>query len=685
MKKILLSGLLLAVLAGGLCAQSIDNTLSFYIKMSTPDLNLYFLDHGFLDIVQAHGAVGMMVNPAGLERTQGLDVFVAGSFSKDVSSDFKIKVIDSSEVSPSISVPTTVILTDMGGLDYVGVAGKAGPFGLGIAFQRGSGMEIGLDSGSVEISQDFSYEYPYLLTTSDSIQSFDSTYYFTDSVAVNWKISGTGTVTMGGLGNAKIMNTPVFLGSGTKFGPFKVGMGVKVTKMTATGDFSINAKGSIQNLSGIVNDTLSGVAFDTVRVHSSFDSTIFYDNFRCELSGTQVSMVLSANMEIPILKAGLSIEKGMPYTLTGSYYNSAGLPIGQPRLDSVGVSSLVYDSVSHTMRGTADIYLGGIEYNYKTGHQEGGIDFPGMLSVKASLGLKFWGFRLGINGGTDILNGQWPMLGKAYTSAGTSLSIKKATLSLGLAGSWQYVALDQKKIYSTPPMVLAGVGLRMPVYVGEVMLATRMNLANGILKVQNMSSVTDFKPWETFAFSAGLRFDLGFLSKSNKKSQQAGTEAAKPVEQAKPGAKLGQVTTEGASLAAAGDTSQIKTAVNIYQGPNASWQDALVYADFLRAEMSKTGRFSITPKDRMQELLTRSNLVLADCQEPVCAARLGKALNVKQMVVGQINKIGTGYYVKVLLVDSATGQQLRVDQDQGADLTAICASAGELAQRLLIQ
>ena len=84
MKKILLSGLLLAVLAGGLSAQNIDSTLNVYIKMSTPDLNLYFLDHGFLDIVQAHGAVGMMINPAGLERTQGLDVFVAGSLSKDI-------------------------------------------------------------------------------------------------------------------------------------------------------------------------------------------------------------------------------------------------------------------------------------------------------------------------------------------------------------------------------------------------------------------------------------------------------------------------------------------------------------------------------------------------------------------------------------------------------------------------
>ena len=678
MKKTLLSGLLLALLAGGLCAQNIDSTLSFYIKMSTPDLNLYFMDHGFLDIVQAHGAVGMMINPAGLERTQGLDVFVAGSLSKNVTSDFKIKVIDSSEVSSAIRVPTTLTLTDLGGLDYVGVAGKAGPFGIGIAVQRGSGMEMGLDSGVVEISQDFSYDY------SDTISATD-TLGINVMVPVTWRISGSGVVTMGGQGNLSLMNTPVFLGSGTKFGPFKVGMGVKVTKMTATGDFSTNAKGSVQNLNGVLNDTLNGVVFDTVHVHSDFDSTIFYDNFSCQLSGTQVSMVLSANFEIPILKAGLSIEKGMPYTLKGNYYNSAGIPTGKPKLDTVIVSSLVYDTISHTMKGTADVYLEDIDFNYKTGHQEGGIDFPGMLSIKASLGLKFWGFRLGVNGGTDIMNGQWPMLGKAYTSAGTSLSIKKATLSIGLAGSWQYVALDQKKIYSTPPMVLAGMGLRMPVYVGEVMLAARMNLANGLLKVQNLSEGGDFKPWETIALSAGVRLDLGFLTKSGKKSQNAQVDSAKILEDKKPGARLGQVTTEGAPLTVAADTSQIKAAVNIYQGPNASWQDALVYADFLRAEMAKTGRFSITPKDRMQELLTRKNLVQAYCMEPICAAQMGKALNVRQMLVGQISKTETGYYVKVLLVDSATGQQLRVDQDQGIDLTAICASAGELAQRLLIQ
>ncbi|MDO9694895.1 MAG: hypothetical protein Q7W56_09190, partial [Candidatus Latescibacteria bacterium] len=445
------------------------------------------------------------------------------------------------------------------------------------------------------------------------------------------------------------------------------------------------ASARIDSLKGIVGDTINGITIDNIEVFSSFDSSIFYDNFECQLSGTQTSLVVSANFEIPILKAGLSIEKGMPYTLKGDYFNSAGIPYGEPRLDSVDVSALVYDSLSDTITGTAKLYLGGIEYKHKSGQEEGGIEFPGILSVKASLGLKFWGFRLGINGGTDIMDGQWPMLGKAYASAGTSLSIKKATMSIGLASSWQYVALDQKKIYSTPPMVLAGVGVRMPVYVGEVMVATRMNLANGILKVQNMSSVSDFKPWETFALSAGLRFDLGFLSKSGKKTQQAGVGTAKPVEQAKPGARLGQVTTEGAALAAAGDTSQIKAAVNIYQGPNASWQDALVYADFLRAEMDKTGRFSVTPKDRMQELLARKNLAQTYCLEPICAAQMGQALNVRQMLVGQIDKTETGYYVKVLLVDPATGQQLRVDQDQGIDLTAICASAGELAQRLLIQ
>ena len=676
MKKILLSGLLLAVLAGGLGAQTIDSTLSFYIKMSTPDLNLYFLDHGFLDIVQAHGTVGMMINPAGLERTQGLDVFVAGSLSKDVSNDFKIKIIDSSEASPSVKVPTTLTLTDMGGLDYVGVAGKAGPFGLGIAIQRGSGMEMGLDTSIVEISQKMTYDYPYQL---DNTMVPGLPY----PIIVNLRVSGTGVITMGGQGNVSIMNTPVFLGSGTKFGPFKLGMGIKMTKLSATGNFAINSSARIQDLSGIVGDTINGIRIDSIQVHSSFDSSIFSDNFDCQLSGTQTSLVLSANFEIPILKAGMSIEKGMPYTLKGDYFNNAYIPSGEPRLDSVNVDGLNYDPSDSTITGTAQLYLGGIEYKHKSGAQDGGIEFPGILSVKASLGLKFWGFRLGINGGTDIMNGQWPMLGNAYTSAGTSLSIKKATLSIGLAGRWQYVALDEKKIYSTPPMVLAGVGLRMPVYVGEVMLATRMNLANGILKVQNMSSVSEFKPWETLALSAAIRVDLGFLSKSGKKAQQ--TETAKPVEQPKPGAKLGQVTTEGAPLAAVGDTSQIKCAVNIYQGPNASWQDALVYADFLRAEMAKTGRFSITPKDRMQELLARKNLAQTYCLEPVCAAQLGQALNVKQMLVGQIDRTGAGYYVKVILVDPATGQQLRVDQDQGVDLTAICASAGELAKRLLIQ
>jgi|GEM_PF-1464316 hypothetical protein len=678
MKKLTLVFVLMLLAVGVSNAQTIDSTLNFYIKMSTPDLNLFFMDHGFLDIVQAHGAVGMMINPAGLERTKGIDVFVSGSLSKDVTSDFKVKVIDSSEVSPSISVPTTVTLTDLGGLDYVGLAGKVGPFGLGVAVQRGSGLEMGLDSGVVEVSKQLSYEYPYLLDSSQIAG-------LPDTVTVNWKVSGTGVITMGGEGSAKLMNTPVFMGAGTKFGPFKVGMGVKVTKMAATGDFTINTSGHVTNLSGVVDDTLSNIRFDSVTVHSTFDSSIFYDRFTCSLSGTQVSMVLSANFEIPILKAGMSIEKGMPYTLKGDYYNNAGVPFGQPRLDSVSVSALTFNPFDTTITGNAELYLGGIEYKHKTAADQTGIDFPGMLSIKASLGLKFWGFRLGINGGTELMNGQWPMLGKAYTSAGTSLSIKKATLSIGLASSWQYVALDQEKIYSTPPMVLAGVGMRMPVYVGEVIMATRMNLANGILKVQNMSSVKDFKPWETFALSAGLRFDLGFLTKSNKKGQKAGADTAKSLDDGKPRIKVSQTTTEFIDGAADSDTMAIKTAVAVYASTGSSYQDAYVYSEFLRTEMGNTGRFVVMPRDRMNELLTRSNLMPLSCAEPNCAAQMGKALNVKQMLVGLISKTEEGYQVAVLLVNPATGQVILKGQDKGLELSDVCSSAKDLAKRLVVR
>lgn len=479
----------------------VSTKLEATLSMSSPDLNLYFLDPGFLDLNQSHGSVGMMNNPAGLGKTKILDLFLAGSLSKSYKSDMELKLTKATDATGEIVLPTTMNLKDLGGLDYAGVAGRAGPLGVGVCLTRDFGFEATIDQGEVAVTQSFQYSYPGQID-SGSVPGL------TVDVPVTWTVSGTGTIRMNSSGSAQFVNRPLFIGAGMKTGPFMWGIGMKQTRIEAVAQMNINFTEQIDSLRGTMTGTSNNIILDSIRVTTPFDDSIFFHRFTSELSGNKYSLVLGANMEIPILKLAMSLEQSLPYKLEGSYYNRAGLPYGQPQLLGVDLSGLTYTPGDSTIRGSALLNVGGVEYTRKSASDTGQIEMPGITSLRASLGLKFWGFRLGINGGMDMLDKKWPNLGTAYASAGTSLNIKVVNLRLGLAGRWPYLALEDDKVYTTPPTLLFGAGAGIPLPFGEIMGSARINLTNGLLKVSNTENLKSFNPLETVALGAGLRLSF---------------------------------------------------------------------------------------------------------------------------------------------------------------------------------
>ncbi|HBE73048.1 MAG TPA: hypothetical protein DDW31_02995 [candidate division Zixibacteria bacterium] len=492
--------IVMALLAWPLHGQ-VSTKLEAHLSMSSPDLNLYFLDPGFLDLNQSHGSVGMMNNPAGLGRTKILDLFLAGSLTKSYKTDMELKLTKATDATGEVVLPSSINLKDQGGLDYAGVAGKAGPFGVGVALTREFGFEAGIDQGEVAVTQSFQYSYQDIID-SGAVSGL------TVDVPVNWTVSGTGTIRMNSAGSASFMNRPLFLGAGTKTGPFLWGLGLKQTRIEAVAEMNVNFTEQIDSLRGMMTGTSNNIILDSIRVTSPFDDSIFFHRFTSELTGNKYSIVLGGNMEIPILKLAMSLEQSLPYKLEGSYFNRAGLPSGQPQLLNVDLSGLTYTPGDSAIRGAAVLNVGGVEYERKSAADTGQIEMPGVTSLRASLGLKFWGFRLGINGGMDMLGKDWPALGAAYASAGTSLNIKIVNLRLGLAGRWSYLALEENKLYSTPPTVLFGAGAGIPLPFGEVMTSARINLTNGLLKVSSTENLKSFNPLETVALGAGLRLSF---------------------------------------------------------------------------------------------------------------------------------------------------------------------------------
>lgn len=499
----ILAGLLL--LSAALPAQtSVSSRLGAHLSMSSPDLNLYFLDPGFLDLNQSRGSIGMMNNPAGLGKTKILDIFLAGSLSRSYTTDMQMKLTKATEVTGEVILPATLDLKDQGGLDYIGIAGRAGPLGVGLALTRDFGFEAGIDQGEVSVTQSFQYSYPDTIPMGTVLGGVP----LPVDVPINWTVSATGTIRMNSSGTASFTNRPLFIGTGIKGGPFMLGVGFKRTKIEAVAELNINFTESIDSLRGTVSGVSNNIHLDSIKVRSPFDDSIFYDRFTSQLSGTRYSFVLGANMEIPILKLAMSLEQSLPYKLEGSYFNRAGLPYGQPQLLGVDMSQLVFNPADSSIHGSAALNVGGVQYNRKSASDTGQLDMPAITSLKASLGLKFWGLRLGINAGMDMMQKKWPTLGTAYASAGTSLGLKVVNLKLGLAGRWPYLAMEENKIYSTPPTLLFGAGVGIPLPIGEIMGAARINLTNGLLKVSNTENLKSFNPLSTVALGAGLRLSF---------------------------------------------------------------------------------------------------------------------------------------------------------------------------------
>ena len=499
--------ILMSLLLGSLAVlgqTSVSSRLEATLSMSSPDLNLYFLDHGFLDLYQSHGSVGMTANPAGLGRTKILDIFLAGSLSKTYRTDMELKLTKATEVTGEIVLPTALNLRDLGGLDYAGVAGKAGPFGIGVALTRDYGFDAVIDQGQVSVVQSFKYSYPYVIRAGTILGGVP----LPVDVPINWTVSGSGSIKMNSSGIAQFFNRPIFLGMGTKTGPFLWGLGIKQTRIEAVAEMNINFTEQIDSLRGLVTGTSNNIHLDSIRVNSPFEDSIFYDRFTSHLSGNKYSIILGANMDIPILKLAMSLEQSLPYKLEGSYFNRAGLPYGQPDLLGVDMSGMIFNPIDSTIRGRASLNVGGVEYRRKSASDTGQIEMPGITTLKASLGLKFWGLRLGLSGGMDMLERKWPNLGTAYASAGTSLDIKIVKLKMGLAGRWNYLAIEENKLYSPPPTVLLGTALGFPLPFGEIMASARINLTNGLLKVSNAENLKSFNPLETVALGAGLRLSF---------------------------------------------------------------------------------------------------------------------------------------------------------------------------------
>jgi hypothetical protein len=110
-----------------------------------------------------------------------------------------------------------------------------------------------------------------------------------------------------------------------------------------------------------------------------------------------------------------------------------------------------------------------------------------------------------------------------------------------------------------------------------------------------------------------------------------------------------------------------------------------VLTNQLRAELLKTGRWTMINRAELDKIMKEQALQLQTCTEPSCAVQLGKLLGVRKIVTGQVTKVtDTLWQLSVTLTDVETGEIKRQEVvNHTGDFSSLFLSGmANLAQRL---
>ncbi len=88
---------------------------------------------------------------------------------------------------------------------------------------------------------------------------------------------------------------------------------------------------------------------------------------------------------------------------------------------------------------------------------------------------------------------------------------------------------------------------------------------------------------------------------------------------------------------------------------NISSVTSTIVSDFLRNELFNIEKFVVLERNNMEAVLKEQSFQRSGCTTNECAVEVGKLLNVQQMVVGSVNKLGDKYYINVRMVDVGSG------------------------------
>ena len=100
--------------------------------------------------------------------------------------------------------------------------------------------------------------------------------------------------------------------------------------------------------------------------------------------------------------------------------------------------------------------------------------------------------------------------------------------------------------------------------------------------------------------------------------------------------------------------------------------EALTLSDRLRNELAQTNAFVLVERNQMDKILKEQGFELSGCTSDACAVEAGRLLNVQEICVGSVGKVGNLYTVSVRLINVETGQVVKtVSEDCPCPIEAV--------------
>lgn len=116
---------------------------------------------------------------------------------------------------------------------------------------------------------------------------------------------------------------------------------------------------------------------------------------------------------------------------------------------------------------------------------------------------------------------------------------------------------------------------------------------------------------------------------------------------------------------------------------NVSEGDALVVADSLRSDLTGTRAFRVVDRAQMEQILGEQRFQLLGVTNGAEAVRLGRILNVQEMVFGSLSRLDKNYYLSVTAISIETAEIKASRSVEAGSLKKLRAKLPQIAREIV--